>query len=109
MRDVVDAYLALVASDAEGVVNVCSGEATPLRAVTETLVGLASVPVELVHDPALERDTDPQRVVGDPARLRALTEWTPSFTLEQSLQDVLDEWRERVRDAEPRATVTPGA
>jgi GDP-4-dehydro-6-deoxy-D-mannose reductase len=109
VRDVADAYLALVETDAEGVVNVCSGGATPLSAVAETLVGLATVPVELARDPSLERENDPPSVVGDPARLRSVTGWEPSFTLERSLQDVLEEWRERVRDAEPRAAVSPGS
>jgi GDP-4-dehydro-6-deoxy-D-mannose reductase len=109
VRDVADAYLELIESEAEGVVNVSSGEGTPLRAVAEALVGLAGIPLELVHDPDLERATDPPQVVGDPGRLRALTGWKPTYTLERSLQDVLDEWRERVRDAEPRATVTPRA
>jgi len=98
VRDVADAYLALVACDtAEGVVNVCSGTATELRVLAELLVEQARVPVALVRDPALERGNDPQRVVGDPARLRELTGWRPRVTLERSVAEMLALARERVR------------
>jgi GDP-4-dehydro-6-deoxy-D-mannose reductase len=103
VRDVADAYLALVASGVEGVVNVCSGVGVRLREVAETLVGLSGASISIEHDPTLERDIDPPRVVGDPSRLRELTGWAPSIDLERSLRDVLDEWRRRVGEREPHA------
>jgi GDP-4-dehydro-6-deoxy-D-mannose reductase len=97
VRDVADAYLALVASDtAAGVVNVCSGAATELRVLAALLVEQARVPVAIVRDPTLERGIDPPRVVGDPARLRELTGWRPRVTLEQSVAEMLALARERV-------------
>jgi GDP-4-dehydro-6-deoxy-D-mannose reductase len=97
VRDVADAYLDLVYGPAEGVFNVCSGRPVSLRHVAETLIGLSAVPIRLTQDPALERSLDPPCVVGDPARLRAVTGWEPQFDLERSLRDVLDEWRGRMR------------
>ncbi len=107
VRDVADAYLALVEGDAGGVVNVCSGVATPLRAVAGELVRQAAAPVSLVCDPALVRDVDPPHVVGDPARLRALTRWQPRIALADSVAELLAEAREKA-SAAPSAADAAG-
>jgi GDP-4-dehydro-6-deoxy-D-mannose reductase len=96
VRDVAAAYLALLRSDAAGVVNVASGTATPLQAVVDELLALARVPMTVVIDPALRRAVDPPHVVGDPSRLHALTGFAPRFGLARSVGDLLDEWRERL-------------
>jgi GDP-4-dehydro-6-deoxy-D-mannose reductase len=94
VRDVADAYIALVrAPGASGVVNVCSGQAMPLRALAEAMAAAACVPVTLSLDPELERHVDPPVVVGDPTRLHALTAWAPRCELLSSVRDMLDECR----------------
>jgi len=95
VRDVADAYLALVASDAEGPVNVCSGRGVRLQEVVDRLVDAATVEVSIETDPKLLRGVDPPTVVGNPGRLRTLTGWQPARRLEESLGDVLEEWRRR--------------
>lgn len=108
VRDVADAYLELVASPAEGVVNVCSGNGVRLQEVAVKLVALSDASISIERDPALERPIDPPHVVGDPSLLRELTGWMPSFDLERSLRDVLDEWRRAV-EQEPHSLVARGA
>jgi GDP-4-dehydro-6-deoxy-D-mannose reductase len=93
VRDVADAYLALVRSTAAGIVNVCSGVATPLHAVASLLAAGGAAPVTVEHDPTLLRGVDPPYVVGDPALLRELTDWSPAIGLEQSLDDLLADLR----------------
>lgn len=93
VRDVADAYLALVGSPARGAVNVCSGEPTPLARLAELVVAHARVPIELERDPALARRVDPPIVVGDPGRLRGLTGWAPRVELADSVAELLDECR----------------
>ena len=95
VRDVADAYLALVASDAEGPVNVCSGRGVRLQEVVDRLVDAATVEVSIETDPKLLRGVDPPTVVGNPGRLRTLTGWQPARRLEESLGDVLEGWRRR--------------
>jgi GDP-4-dehydro-6-deoxy-D-mannose reductase len=109
VRDVADAYLELVASPADGVVNVCSGKGVELREVAETMIRLSSASVSIEPDHALERRIDPPRVVGNPSRLRQLTGWTPSVDLERSLRDVLDEWRGLVGRQALRSLAARGA
>lgn len=98
VRDVADAYLTLVRSPAEGVVNVCSGHGIRLRVLAEKLVGLSTVALAIERDLELERRVDPPAVVGDPSRLRELTGWRPAIALEDSLAEVLADWRARVTD-----------
>jgi GDP-4-dehydro-6-deoxy-D-mannose reductase len=105
VRDVADAYLALVRSDAEGPINVCSGRATSLRTVASFLVDSATVPIGMARDPSLERALDPPHVVGDPGRLTRMTGWSPRITLEESLEDQLDEWRARAGAPTSRQSV----
>lgn len=100
VRDVADAYLALLESAAEGPVNVCSGRPLALSAVIDRLAALSTAEVTVELDPALVRAVDPPCVVGDPARLHALTGWRPAIDLEESLLDVLEEWRGRARGVE---------
>lgn len=97
VRDVADAYLALVATErAEGVINVCSGTGVRLADVCDGLIALTTVPVDVVHDPALMRRVDPRVVVGDPGRLRALTGFAPRVRLAETLAAVLEEQRTRI-------------
>jgi GDP-4-dehydro-6-deoxy-D-mannose reductase len=103
VRDVADAYLALVRSPAEGAVNVCSGEPTPLSLLVDVIVDLATVAIELERDPAQERRVDPPVVVGDPGRLRALTGWAPRVELAASVGELLDECRAARAAATPKA------
>ncbi|MGI8596770.1 MAG: NAD-dependent epimerase/dehydratase family protein [Thermoleophilaceae bacterium] len=103
VRDAADAYLALLASAAEGPVNVCSGRAVTLSEILDAMIALSPANPRVERDPALERALDPPRVVGDPGRLHALTGWEPRRSLGESLTDVLEEWRARAAVDEPRA------
>lgn len=97
VRDVAAAYLALAQSpEADGVVNLCSGRGLKLTAVVERLVTEATVAVEVVPDPALLRGSDPPVVVGDPARLQALTGWAPQRDPLDTVAEVLDRWRSEI-------------
>jgi GDP-4-dehydro-6-deoxy-D-mannose reductase len=101
VRDVAEAYVALLAAGATGVVNVCSGTGVTMREVAERLIGLATVPVDLQVDDRFLRDIDPPTVVGDPTRLRRLTGLTPARSLDESLRDALEEQRAAPVTAQP--------
>ncbi len=93
VRDVADAYLALIASDFGGVVNVGSGTPTRLEDLAQLFAAGAQVDVTIEPDPALERADDPPHVVADVGLLHSVTSWRPSLTLEQSVADMLEEAR----------------
>ncbi len=92
VRDLTRAYLALLDKGEAGTsYNVCSGREVSIRALLERLCELAGVKPEIVRDPARLRPADQRRVRGDNRRLREATSWMPQISIDQSLQDVLDE------------------
>jgi GDP-4-dehydro-6-deoxy-D-mannose reductase len=98
VRDVVRAYRLLVEHGAAGeVYNVCSGRAIAVQALADEFISLASIPMELVTDPDLERPVDIPVLLGDNARIRADTGWEPQIPLATTLRDLLDDQRRRVR------------
>lgn len=98
VRDVVRAYRLLVERGTPGeVYNLCSGNDISIQSLADRLVGMAAAPVHLVPDPALLRPVDLPVLRGDSGKLRAATGWAPIITIEQSLTDLLDDMRTRVR------------
>lgn len=97
VRDTVRAYERLMARGRIGVpYNVCSGIARAIRDVLDGLRARIGVPVRVEIDPARLRPNDTPLIVGDPARLRADTGWTPEISFDRMLDDLLDYWRRQV-------------
>lgn len=91
VRDVVAAYLALLGAARGGeTYNVCRGEGHRLGDLFARLARLLGADVVPVPDPELLRTNDIPHLVGDPGRLMAATGWTPAYTFDQTLQDVVD-------------------
>lgn len=91
VRDVVDAYLALLERGVAGeVYNVASGEGIRLSALLERLQRLAGWQVTPELEPRLARRSDIAQLVGDATKLRKETGWRPRIALDQTLQDLLD-------------------
>lgn len=91
VRDVVAAYSALLERGVPGqTYNVCRGDGVSLEGLFRKLSALVGVRAEPVLDPALVRPADITHLVGDNARLRAATGWSPSISLDQTLKDVVD-------------------
>jgi GDP-4-dehydro-6-deoxy-D-mannose reductase len=91
VRDVAQAYLALLTrGESGGIYNVASGEGVALRAIFLRLADLIGVKATPEVDHELARNADLPHLVGDASRLRQRTGWTPRFTLDQTLQDVVN-------------------
>lgn len=97
VRDVVRAYRALVDRGRPGeVYNVCSGRAIAVQELADQFIEMATIPMELVPDPDLQRPVDIPVLRGDSTRLRRDTGWEPTIPLEVTLRDLLDDQRARV-------------
>lgn len=97
VRDVVRAYRLLMDAGEPGAVyNVCKGSAVSVEQIARALLGMATRPMRLVSDPALQRPVDIPVLVGDNSALRRATGWEPTIPLEQTLSDVLADWRARL-------------
>ena len=97
VRDVVRAYLALLEhGKTSEVYNVGSGRETRLRDVLEALLSQAGVTATIRTDPARLRADEQRRAVADVRKIDADTGWSASTPLATTLQDMLDDWSERV-------------
>ena len=97
VRDVVRAYRLLVEHGEPGeVYNVCSGTDRSIAEVADHLIGRADRPMRIELDPERLRPVELPVLRGDPTRLREATGWQPEIPLEETLDGLLDWWRERV-------------
>lgn len=98
VRDVIRAYIAMMRSARAGErYNVCSGRQLSIRALLDAFLAHARVPITVEQDPALFRPNDVPLLVGDHGRLTADTGWEPTIPIEQTVNDLLDYWRQEVR------------
>jgi GDP-4-dehydro-6-deoxy-D-mannose reductase len=97
VRDVVQAYRLLALHGKSGeAYNICRGADVTIEEVARLLLARAHDPLTLVPDPALQRPADIPVLRGDPTRLVDATGWRPAIPLEQTLADMLDDWRRRL-------------
>jgi len=90
VEDVVDAYLSLADRGTPGeVYNVCSGEGVSIRALAESVLQRIGVPADISSDPALTRPVDVPVQIGNNAKLRRATGWTPRRTREDIIDDLI--------------------
>jgi len=91
VRDVVEAYLAILRLEAPGstVFNVCTGTGTSIGSLVHTALQLvgAKRPVEFEGHASSADDTG--YLVGDRSRLSRLSGWVPRFGLVESLESIL--------------------
>jgi GDP-4-dehydro-6-deoxy-D-mannose reductase len=90
VADVVEAYLALVASGVAGeVYNVCSGEGATVRQLAQDVLLRLGVNAEIVGDPSLMRPVDVPALVGSPAKIQRATGWRPTHTRTDIIDDLI--------------------
>ena len=94
VRDVVRGYRLLALKGLAGeVYNLGSGRGTRLSDALDFLRAKATAPVEVFVDAARVRPVDQPLLVADASKLRAATGWEPRYSIEQTLADMLDDWR----------------
>jgi GDP-4-dehydro-6-deoxy-D-mannose reductase len=97
VRDVVRAYWALVErGEAGAVYNVCSGHGRSIRELLDILIAVSGARLEVKVETDRLRRADVPAQIGDPTRLRQATGWEPRIPLEQTLRDLLNDWRRRL-------------
>lgn len=101
VRDVVEAYVAAATSDHEiqagTAMNIASGCARSIRSILDVLLADASLPIEVVVNPALVRSNEVPRICGDASRAAELLGWRPKIPFERTIADVLEFWRAQLR------------
>jgi len=105
VRDVVMAYYALLEKGhPDEVYNVCSGSALRLADVVRKFEAMSGIVAQIETDPARLRSNEIPLICGDLRKIRSETGWSPQIPLENTIRDLLDYWRERIKSG--KATVS---
>lgn len=100
VRDIVKAYyLAMMKEESNGkIFNVCGDVPRKMEFFTDKLIELSGLKdVTKRIDPRFYRSIDIDYQHGDSTELKELTDWEPKIPIEQTLQDLLDYWVEKIK------------
>jgi GDP-4-dehydro-6-deoxy-D-mannose reductase len=98
VRDMVRAYyLALERGEDGEVYNLGAERAYSIREALEALLEMSEAQIDVVRDPSRMRPSDVPVVVSDCSKFRQRTGWHATVNLRESLREILDYWRERVK------------
>jgi GDP-4-dehydro-6-deoxy-D-mannose reductase len=97
VRDIAKAYRLLVESDkAVGqTFNICSGNSVSGQEILDKLLTKSEVRLKIAQDPERMRPSDIPEIIGDHSKISSAIGWQPQYSIDQSLQDALDDWRNR--------------
>ncbi len=94
VRDMVKAYGLILEKGIIGeVYNIGSGTSTKISDILDTLIGMASLAIERKIDPTKIRPSDVPEIICNNTKIKNLTNWHPTISLETTLKDTLDYWR----------------
>jgi len=98
VRDVVRAYwLALEKCKKGEVYNICSGTDCSMEDLLHMLLSESKVKVEIKKDSTKMRPSDVLVLRGDNSKFCSATGWKPEISFKQTLRDILEYWRARVK------------
>ncbi|RKD32268.1 GDP-mannose 4,6-dehydratase [Thermohalobacter berrensis] len=97
VRDIVKAYYLLALKGQKGeIYNVGSGKSYKIQYILDTLLSLSNVDIKIEKDPNRMRPSDVPIVQCDNTKITRLTGWEPEYSIEETLKDVLQYWRQTV-------------
>lgn len=101
VRDIVRGYWMLLERAEPGeVYNLCSGHSRAIREVLDYFLSQASVRnIEVREDPSRLRPADLPNLYGSAAKIESAIGWKPTIPFEQTLTDVLNYWRGKVKQS----------
>lgn len=102
VRDMVRGYaLALERGEPGEVYNIGSGKPRSVRELLDGFLKCAKVECKVEVDPARLRPSDTPVSYCDARKFQKHTGWSPQIPIEETLRDILDDARERVRRGQP--------
>lgn len=99
VRDAVEAYYVLVRKGIPGEVYNIGGNTTKtIGEMLDYLISLSNIKDKIIkkEDPSLLRPYDVTLQIPDCSKFINQTGWKPKYTFEQTMQDLLNWWREKV-------------
>ena len=103
VRDVVRSYALLVQHGRKGeTYNVGSGKAVEIRTILDMIISLATKEIQVETDPAKIRPVDVPIIEADITKLQQTTGWQPDIPLAQTIEEVLNYWRNELEKTSER-------
>jgi GDP-4-dehydro-6-deoxy-D-mannose reductase len=97
VRDICRAYRMLLEKGGAGeTYNICSGRALSGNEILALIMTTANQQVETKQDPARMRPSDTPEIYGSNQKLNKDTGWKPFIAIEQTIADVVADWRQRL-------------
>lgn len=98
VRDIVRAYTLLMQQGEVGqAYNIASGKTHTIQALLDTLLSFCAKKIDVQVDPSRLRPSDVPIISVNCERLHATTGWQPQISFEDTLREVLEDCRQRVR------------
>ncbi len=98
MRDAARAFeLAAQKGKAGQIYNVCSGRAVAMLKYLSEMLSMLPLQFIVKQDAAFVQKNDVPGQVGNSHKLNRAAGWRPGITLRESLTDLLNDWRQRVK------------
>lgn len=95
VRDIVRAYV-LAIDLPSGVYNICSNQNVSMQYIMDILVSFAQTKIKTKVNPALFRPADFSFKTPSCEKFKDLTGWKPEFKLDQTMEDILIDWRDKL-------------
>ncbi len=100
VRDVTAAYVAVIERSAElpanPILNIATGKGHSIGSVLAELISLSSADIEIAATASVGPGASaPDNLVGDATAAARLLSWKPRHTLRETLESVLNYWRDR--------------
>jgi GDP-4-dehydro-6-deoxy-D-mannose reductase len=97
VRDVAKAYYTLLLKGKRKTVyNICSGRGIELKEVIQIMSTILKVNIETVTNPQLVRPNENRKIIGSNQKMKTEFDWQPEISLEQSLSDIIDYWKNKL-------------
>ncbi len=94
VKDIVRAYVLAIEKGKYGeVYNVGSGISYKILDILNKLITMSSSKIKIEKDEALSRPSDNPDLICDASKFTKLTGWKPQISIETTLKDTLDYWR----------------
>ncbi|PLW79469.1 GDP-mannose 4,6 dehydratase [Candidatus Woesearchaeota archaeon] len=94
VRDIVEAYYQLIKKgECSKIYNICSGKGFSGKDILDILLGFSNSEIEVVSRSFRQNDID--KLIGNNDKFFSLTGWKPKISIEKSLKDILDYWRQK--------------
>ncbi len=95
VKDIADAFVALLDSDVQGAVNIASGEAHSIREIVLTAAEILGKIENLRFGVIPSPENEPKSIVADTQRLCEEVGWQANYTLAEALTETIEWWKNR--------------